>query len=104
MNLYTKHFRIDSIPHLPQSHRSFVSAKKLHIMISEQGFAPIGEVLPAGEGYGGMSVVDEIYSNYYEKPDQWKIEQEGDVYLNKMFPLLSFFVNAEFVEEQDENK
>lgn len=65
----------------------------------KEGFAPIGQVLSAGKGYGGMSVVDGTYSNYYEKPYQWKIEQEGEVYLNKMFPLLSYFINAEFVEE-----
>ncbi|KAL7435778.1 hypothetical protein ACHAXH_004181 [Discostella pseudostelligera] len=71
--------------------------------LDEQGFAPIGEVLPKGEGYGGMSVVDEFYFEYYENPDQWKIEQEGETYLNEMFPLLSFFVDAQFVEEQDGN-
>ena len=54
-------------------------------------------MLPAGEGYGGMNVVDEFYSGYYENPDQWKIENEGEVYLDEEFPLLSYFVNAEFV-------
>jgi hypothetical protein len=64
-----------------------------------QGFAPIGEVLPPGAGYGGMEVVNEFYSGYGERPEQGKIEKEGGDYLNQEFPLLSYFVKADFVEE-----
>ncbi|KAL3780904.1 hypothetical protein ACHAW5_010739 [Stephanodiscus triporus] len=66
-----------------------------------QGFSPIGEVLPAGEGYGGMEVVGEFYSGYGERPEQDKIEEEGEDYLMREFPLLSYFVRAEFVGEDE---
>ena len=57
-------------------------------------------MLPAGEGYGGMEVVDEFYSGYGQKPDQTKIREEGEAYLKKEFPLLSYFVNADFVDQE----
>ena len=60
-------------------------------------------VLPKGDGYGGMEVVDEFYAGYGDTPNQAKIRQEGEEYLTDEFPLLSYFVNAEFVmEDQDE--
>ena len=67
--------------------------------LDSQGFAPIGKVLPAGDGYGGMEVVDEFYNGYGERPNQSRISEEGSSYLVNEFPLLSYFVNAEFVEE-----
>ena len=62
------------------------------------GFSPIGKVLPAGDGYGGMEVVNEFYGGYGEKPDQGKIRTKGGVYLEENFPLLSYFSKAEFVD------
>lgn len=64
--------------------------------LDTQGFSPIGQVLKAGEGYGGMEIVDEFYDGYGEKPDQGKIRTIGMDYLQE-FPLLSFVVSAEFV-------
>lgn len=65
--------------------------------LDKQGFSPIGEVLPAGEGYGGIEVVNEMYQKYGESPDQGIIKKQGLSYLEKEFPLLSYFVTAEFV-------
>lgn len=67
--------------------------------LDTQGFAPIGEVLPAGDGYGGMEVVNEFQNQYGEKPNQAKIREEGEDYLRNEFPLLSYFVKAEFVDQ-----
>ena len=67
-----------------------------------QGFSPIGEVLPAGTGYGGMEVVDAFYSEYLEEPDQFKIRSEGESYLSENYPNLSYFVSAEFIDDDDE--
>ncbi len=67
--------------------------------LDDQGFAPIGQVLPGGDGYGGMEVVDELYSGYGEDPDQTKIREEGKGYLEQEFPLLSYIVAAEFVDD-----
>lgn len=64
--------------------------------LDTQGFSPIGQVLEAGEGYGGMEIVDEFYDGYGESPDQGKIRTIGMDYLQE-FPLLSFVVSAEFV-------
>jgi peptidyl-prolyl cis-trans isomerase A (cyclophilin A) len=66
--------------------------------LDKQGFSPIGEVLDAGDSYGGMEVVDEFYSGYGEKPDQGLIRSDGIGYLDEQFPLLSFIVSAEYIE------
>jgi cyclophilin family peptidyl-prolyl cis-trans isomerase len=65
--------------------------------LDDQGFSPIGIVLDAGDGYGGMEVVDEFYDGYGEKPNQGLIESNGIDYLQDKFPLLSFIVAADFV-------
>jgi peptidyl-prolyl cis-trans isomerase A (cyclophilin A) len=65
--------------------------------LDKQGFSPIGEVLLAGEGYGGIEVVNEMYQKYGESPDQSNIKREGLDYLEKAFPNLSYFVTAAFV-------
>jgi len=52
--------------------------------LDNQGFSPIGEVT------SGMEFVDEIYAGYAEKPSQGKIQNKGNEYLDKEFPLLSY--------------
>lgn len=37
-----------------------------------------------------MEYVDAIFAGYGEKPDQGKIHREGNAYLDKEFPNLSF--------------
>jgi hypothetical protein len=48
-----------------------------------------------------MEVVEEFYARYGERPEQEKIEEEGKDYLIREFPLLSYFVRADFVEEDE---
>ncbi|KAL7544439.1 hypothetical protein ACHAWF_007873 [Thalassiosira exigua] len=79
------------------------AAKNSHL--DDQGFAPIGEVLPPGEGHGGMDVVDAFYAGYGERPSQSRIRNEGRAYLEEEFPLLSYFAGAAFVyEDVDEDE
>jgi len=59
------------------------------------GFAPFGEV----EG-DGMEVVKKIY-NCGEKPNQGKIQSEGNAYLDKSFPELSKVVKATLVADKE---
>lgn len=63
----------------------FINTKqKGNAYLDNQGFSPIGEVLE------GMEYVDLIYAKYGERPDQGKITQQGNAYLDKEFPLLSY--------------
>ena len=55
------------------------------------GFAPIGTVS------SGMDNVDRIYAGYDEKPDQERIAQAGNAYLQKNFPRLDYIVTARIV-------
>lgn len=59
------------------------------------GFAPFAKVLEK-EGSSGMDVVDQIYNGYGEGapngqgPEQGRIQSEGNKYLKRYFPNLSY--------------
>ncbi|GKY93523.1 hypothetical protein MPSEU_000319700 [Mayamaea pseudoterrestris] len=57
--------------------------------LDKEGFAPVGVVLE------GMEYVDRIYAEYREKPVQGKIQNQGNKYLEKEFPLLSYIDSVE---------
>jgi peptidyl-prolyl cis-trans isomerase A (cyclophilin A) len=62
--------------------------------LDEQGFSPFGKVTK------GMDVVDSIYSKYGVKPDQGRIQMEGNAYLEKTFPDLDFIKSATIVTDE----
>jgi peptidyl-prolyl cis-trans isomerase A (cyclophilin A) len=52
------------------------------------GFAPFGEVV------SGLEVVDNLYSGYEERPEQPRIDSEGNAYLTREFPNLDYVQKA----------
>jgi peptidyl-prolyl cis-trans isomerase A (cyclophilin A) len=60
--------------------------------LDPQGFAVFGKVV------SGMDSVDRIYSGYSDKPDQSRIEKEGNAYLGKDFPSLDYIKTARITE------
>jgi peptidyl-prolyl cis-trans isomerase A (cyclophilin A) len=56
--------------------------------LDAMGFAPLGRVV------SGMDIVDQIYSEDREKPDQVMIKEHGNAYLEKEFPHLDYIKTA----------
>jgi peptidyl-prolyl cis-trans isomerase A (cyclophilin A) len=67
--------------------------------LDQQGFAPVGEVV------AGMDVVDRLYSAYGEGaprgtgPDQGRVQNEGNTYLEASYPELDYIVEARIVAD-----
>jgi peptidyl-prolyl cis-trans isomerase A (cyclophilin A) len=55
------------------------------------GFAPFAEVV------SGLDVVDRLYSEYEERPEQPLIDEEGNAYLTREFPNLDYIQKAALV-------
>jgi cyclophilin family peptidyl-prolyl cis-trans isomerase len=56
--------------------------------LDAMGFAPFARITT------GLDTVDDIYSEHGEKPHQGYIQQDGNTYLKKNFPKLSYVVSA----------
>ncbi len=70
-------------------------------------FAPIGQVVEAPGKGGGMSVIDQLYSEYGEGaprgrgPSQGKIGRSGNAYLKAEFPNLDYIESARVCGEEN---
>jgi len=79
-----------------RSTQLFINFKD-NAFLDSQGFPPIGKVTK------GMDVVDALYSGYGEGapsgngPEQSLIQSEGNAYLSKDFPRLSYITSARVV-------
>ncbi len=62
-----------------------------NVQLDGMGFAPVGRVT------SGMDVVDRINASYGERPDQTRIEAEGNAYLMAQFPKLDYIKQATIV-------
>jgi len=56
--------------------------------LNREGFSPFGKVL------SGMEVVGKIFALYGQKPEQNRIQTEGNAYLAKNFPKLDYIKKA----------
>lgn len=66
--------------------------------LDNMGFSPFAKVIE------GMDVVDQLYSGYGEGapsgrgPSQGKIQTDGNKYLKRSFPKLSYIIDAELLD------
>ena len=73
--------------------------------LDSMGFAPFAKVID-----DGMDVVDQIYSGYGEGapggngPAQGRIQSEGNKYLKKQFPNLSYVKTVRRLPRADEKE
>jgi peptidyl-prolyl cis-trans isomerase A (cyclophilin A) len=65
-----------------------------NVGLDDQGFSPFGQIV------SGMKIVDSLYNGYGEGaprgsgPDQGRVQDEGNAYLNKDFPMLDYVKKA----------
>jgi peptidyl-prolyl cis-trans isomerase A (cyclophilin A) len=88
-------------PHTRQTQLFINIASKGNGYLDAQGFAPFGRVI------WGMEVIDRIYQGYGEGgkgdgldgkgPSQGRIQREGNKYLLKYFPKLSYIEDTKFM-------
>lgn len=73
---------------------NFVSNANLDGM----GFAPFAKVVV------GTEVVDKIYARHGETPNQGQIQSEGNKYLKKSFPNLSYIRSAKILTDEEKGE
>lgn len=88
-------------PHTRQTQLFINIASKGNGYLDSEGFAPFGRVI------WGMDVIDRIYQGYGEGgggdgsdgkgPSQGRIQNEGNEYLLKYFPKLSYIEDIKFI-------
>jgi peptidyl-prolyl cis-trans isomerase A (cyclophilin A) len=70
-----------------RSHQFFINLRD-NARLDKMGFAPFGKVVD------GMNVVDSLYNEYGDDPDQHFIQTMGNSYLARLFPKLDYIKAA----------
>ena len=70
----------------------FISLKD-NTGLDRQGFAPFGQVVD------GMTVVEKITAEYGERPNQGRIQSEGNAYLQREFPKMDYIEKATILKK-----
>lgn len=83
-------FAATSLPNSRSTHMFINYADNARL--DGMGFAPIGKVV------SGMDIVDQIYSGDGERPDQGRIKEEGNKYLEREFPNLDYIKTARIAQ------
>lgn len=77
--------------------------------LDREGFTPIAHIVEIGNGEDSYhkhthkkedsftTVIDRIFSGYKEKPNQGKISNQGNSYLEEEFPQLSYITKATII-------
>jgi cyclophilin family peptidyl-prolyl cis-trans isomerase len=74
-----------------RSNQFFVNLGDNTQSLDPQGFSPVGKVVE------GMKVVDALYQEYGEQPNQELIGQQGNAYLTANFPKLDYIKSAKIL-------
>jgi len=74
----------------PNTRSAQLFVNLVHNKYLDKDFQPIGKVVE------GMDVVNQIYKGDREKPDQGRYNNEGNAYVTKHFPKLSYIKTVRF--------
>ena len=75
-----------------RAHQLFINLKD-NPKLDTQGFVPFGRVV------SGMEVLDSLYDDYGEAPQQQLISTLGNNYLLRMFPKLDYITTAKILAD-----
>mmetsp|Transcript_3537 Transcript_3537/g.3972 ORF Transcript_3537/g.3972 Transcript_3537/m.3972 type:complete len:267 (-) Transcript_3537:567-1367(-) len=78
-----------------RSTQVFINLEDNAHLDDEEGYPPIGYVI--GDG---MRVVESIYQGYGDQPDMERLTFDGNAYLKKHFPKLSFITDCTYIKKQ----
>eukprot|EP00042_Codosiga_hollandica_P043099 m.404490 g.404490 ORF g.404490 m.404490 type:complete len:224 (+) comp56476_c0_seq6:676-1347(+) len=56
--------------------------------------------VPLGKVISGMEVIDSLFMEYREQPDQWLIRTQGNQYLKENFPSLDYILSARILSQE----
>lgn len=86
-----------SSPNVPaRSTQVYINLEDNNFLDMTDGFPPFGMV--ADEG---MTVVEKVYTGYGDQPDAERLTMDGNVYLKKHYPKLSFITDCEWYKKRN---